>query len=162
MAVTIEDIGRDIRFEQLPPDGGVVTPVAPPDTEADRFIAEQIECIERWLPEWEPARLRNPVERVRNLLDVAAAADLHQMDAIESLVPLVVFDLLQREFPREDLIKLLYWVAMTPDEGDPPAVDQLSLVCLDAYGSVNLDELRVRTSVYAAKLLGRMIGFIVP
>jgi hypothetical protein len=51
---------------------------------------------------------------------------------------------------------------MHPDDGAPPRLDRLSLVCLDAYGSVSMVELRVRTSIYAAKLLGRLIGFIVP
>src|SRR5690606_13972585 len=97
-----------------------------------------------------------------NILDVAAAADMYQMDAIESLVPHIVFDRLRQEYPEDELIKILYWIAIRPDEGEPPRIDQLSLVCLDAYGAVNMDEFRVRTSIYAAKLLGRLTGFIVP
>jgi hypothetical protein len=118
--------------------------------------------MRQWLPEWEPAQVEDPVQRARNLLDVAAAADMYQMDAIESLVPHIVFDQLRESYSREDLIRILYWIAMRPGEGDPPAIDQLSLVCLDAYGTVNMDEFRLRTSIYAAKLLGRMTGFIVP
>src|SRR5690606_22839932 len=162
MAVTIEDIGRDLRFDRLPADGGVVTPIAPPGTEPDQFIAEQMDCMRQWLPEWEPARVEDPVQRVRNILDVAAAADMYQMDSIESLVPHVVFDRLQEDVPKDQLEKILYWIAMHPDEGAPPALERLSLVCIDAYGSVSIPELRVRTSIYAAKLLGRLIGFIVP
>jgi hypothetical protein len=162
MAVTLEDIGRNLRFDQLPPDGGVVTPVASMDQEPDRFIAEQLDCMREWLPKWEPAQVRDPVQRVRNILDLAAAADMYQMDAIESLVPWVVFDRLQEDYPEELLVKILYWIAMHPEEGDPPRLDRLSLVCLDAYGTVSTSELRVRTSIYAAKLLGRLIGFIVP
>src|SRR5690606_30398252 len=82
-SVTIEDIGRDLRFDQLPPDGGVVTPVAREGTEPDQFIAEQMDCMRQWLPEWEPAKVADPVQRARNILDVAAAADMYQMDSIE-------------------------------------------------------------------------------
>lgn len=160
-SVTIEDIGRDLRFDRLPPDGGVVTPIAGPHQEPDQFIAEQLECMREWLPRWEPAQVRDPVQRARNILDVAAAADMYQMEAVESLVPRVVFERLQEDFPKDQLVKILYWIAMRPGEGDPPRMDRLSLVCLDAYGSVSMSELRVRTSIYAAKLLGRLIGFIV-
>ena len=118
--------------------------------------------MEQWLPEWEPANVADPVQRVRNILDVAAAADMYQMDSIESLVPHIVFDRLREDYPEEDLIKILYWIAMHPDGGDAPRLERLSLVCVDAYGSVSIPELRVRTSIYAAKLLGRLIGFIVP
>jgi hypothetical protein len=161
-SVTMEDIGRNLRFDQLPPDGGVVTPVAASYQQPDQFIAEQLQCMRQWLPEWEPAKVSDPLQRVQNLLDVAAAADLYQMDAIESLVPHVVFDRLEEDYPKDQLVKMLYWIAMHPDEGAPPRLDRLGLVCLDAYGTVSMTELRVRTSIYAAKLLGRLVGFIVP
>ncbi|HEX6070921.1 MAG TPA: hypothetical protein VFZ18_13895 [Longimicrobiaceae bacterium] len=140
----------------------MVTPVASADQQPDQFIAEQLDCMRQWLPEWEPAQVRDPLQRVRNILDLAAAADMYQMDSIESLVPHIVFERLQEDYPKDELVKMLYWIAMHPDDGDPPRLDRLSLVCLDAYGSVSMVELRVRTSIYAAKLLGRLIGFIVP
>ena len=138
-----------------------MTPVAGSHQQPDQFIQEQLDCMAEWLPKWEPALVADPLQRTRNLLDVAAAADMHQMDSVESLVPRVVFDRLQEDYPKDQLVKMLYWIAMYPDQGDPPRIDRLSLICLDAYGSVSMDELRVRTSIYAAKLLGRLIGFIV-
>jgi hypothetical protein len=161
-AVTLEEIDRNIDFTRLPPDGGVITPIARSGAQPGRYAVDLLECMRQWLPEWEPGQTGDPVQRVRNYLDLIALPDLLQMEEIESMVPHVVFERLQADFPRGDLIKILYWIAMHPYDGDEPQLDRLSRVCLTADGQVNLDDLRVRTSIYAAKLLGRLTGHITP
>lgn len=161
-AVTLDDVDRHIDFTRLPPDGGVITPIARSGAQPSRYAVDLLECMRMWLPEWEPGQTGDPVQRVRNYLDLIALPDLLQMEEIESMVPHVVFERLQADFPRGDLIQILYWIAMHPYDGDEPQLDRLSRVCLTADGQVNLDDLRVRTAIYAAKFLGRLTGHITP
>jgi hypothetical protein len=95
---------------------------------------------------------------VRNVLYVAAVPDVFQID-LERYVPEVVFDRLTQVTPRDDLIKILYWIGMHPDDGDLDALDAVSGVCLDGAPG-DTDEVRNRTAIYAVKLLGRLLGRI--
>ena len=160
-AVTLADILRTVPFDGLPPDAGVVTPIAA-SAEPEPEIADQIECMRRWLPEWEPAQVAEPVQRVRNYLYVASVTDMHQIEQLESLVPWVVFERLLQEFSRDELMKILYWIVSHRTEGEIPPLTGLTRICLEAHGAVNLDELRERNAVYATKLLGRLTGKIGP
>ena len=159
--VTSEQI-ENTRFDGLPPDAGVVTPVAPVKALADPGLPADVQCIRDMLPQWEPGVVDDPVQRVRNLLFVAAAPDVFQMEAIESLVPLVVFDRLRQITPSDQLAQILYWIASHPADGDLPAVGMLREVCIDASGRTpDVALLRERTAIYAVKLLGRLTGRIV-
>jgi hypothetical protein len=51
---------------------------------------------------------------------------------------------------------------MHPDQGSLEALRDLDLVCLDADRPMDREELRLRTAIYAAKLLGRLTGRITP
>jgi len=93
-------------------------------------------------------------------LFVAAAVDLLQLAELEPGAPLVVFDQLRTEFPRDALIKILYWIATHPSEGDTSALDQLAGACVKASAPPEPLEVRDRTSIYAVKLLGRVLGKI--
>jgi hypothetical protein len=75
---------------------------------------------------------------------------------IERYVPWIVLDRLQEEFIREDLIKMLYWVGRRPYEGDESAIDHLRPLGLQ-NGPDDVDELRRRTSIYARKLLRKIL-----
>ena len=71
-AVTAADIDRDFIFTRLPPDDGVVTPIAPPDEVPAQDVLDELEGIRAALPTWKPGKVEDPVQRTRNLLYVAA------------------------------------------------------------------------------------------
>ena len=71
-----------------------------------------------------------------------------------------VFDHLQQKVPKDQLIKVLYWIATHPAEGDLDALDHLAGACLDVQPPDDADLVRERISIYAMKLLGRITGRI--
>jgi hypothetical protein len=103
----------------------------------------------------------DPVQRVRNFLYVAAVPDVFQMQDLERFVPLVIYERIQEDIPKEDLIKILYWIATHPFDGDDKAVDELRPLGL-FNGPADMEQTRGRSSVYAVKLLGRITGHIKP
>jgi hypothetical protein len=157
----MDDIERDLIFTRLPPDGGVVTPIAGPNDEADESTLEQLDLIRVALPAWKPWKVTDPVQRVRNLLFVPAVVDVFQTEPLERFVPLVVYERLQEDVPKGDLIKILYWIALHPFEGDDSAVDELRPLGL-GNGPNDMETTRDRVAVYAVKLLGRITGKLVP
>jgi hypothetical protein len=157
--VTIEQIDRDLRFDRLPADDGVIAPVAERDAEVDTDVENHLEFLAAQLLQWKPAQVADPLQRVRNVLFVAAVPDVFQMDPIERHIPLVVFDHLQQNVPKEDLVKILYWIALHPSEGDDSAVDQLRELRLGS-GPRDIEQARQRAALYAVKLLGRITGKI--
>jgi hypothetical protein len=156
--VTLQEIDREIAFDRLPPDAGVVTPIAPADEEPDPETYQQLEFVRTRLPDWPPGHIEDPVQRVRNYLFVAAVPDVFQLP-IERYLPHVVFERLEEDLPRDELAKILYWIAIHPDEGDDSAVDQLRFLQLGS-GPADIDEARQRVAFYAVKLLGRITGRI--
>jgi ABC-2 type transport system permease protein len=159
--VTMADIDRDLIFSRLPPDSGVVTPIAPLNEEPDEVTAAQLDKMRLALPTWKPGKVDDPVQRVRNYLYVAAVPDVFQMQELERFIPLVVYDRIQEDIPKDDLIKILYWIATHPFDGDDSAVDELRPLGLN-NGPADMEQTRGRLSVYAVKLLGRITGKITP
>ena len=159
-AVTMADIDRDLIFTRLPPDEGVVTPIARLDEDPDEQIAAQLERLRVALPSWKPGRVADPVQRVRNLLYVAAVPDVFQMSELEKFIPHIIYDYIQVEIPKQDLIRILYWIALHPMDGDDSAVDELRPLGL-YNGPADMETTRDRLAVYAVKLLGRVTGKIV-
>ena len=159
--VTMADIDRDLIFTRLPPDSGVVTPIAPLAEEPDEQTAAQLDKMRGALPDWAPGHVADPVQRVRNYLFVAAVPDVFQMQDLERFVPMVVYERIQEVIPKEDLVKILYWIATHPFDGDDKAVDDLRPLGL-FNGPADMEQTRGRLSVYAVKLLGRITGKITP
>jgi hypothetical protein len=155
-AVTLAQIQVAISFSQLPPDDGVVTPMAHRDEEPGPEIVADLDLIRTRLPKWKPGLVTDPIQRVRNVLFVAVAPDLFQMPT-ERFVPHIVLERLQATIAKDDLIKMLYWIAQYPLEGDDSALDDLHSLGL-GNGPSDVDEVRLRTGIYAVKLLGRLIG----
>jgi hypothetical protein len=149
----------EIVFERLPADSGVVAPIAPASEALDPEIEAEVEDVRSRLVTWGPARVADPVQRVRNVLYVAAVPDVFQMP-VERYLPHVVFEQLQGDIPKSDLIKILYWVATHPSGGDDSAVDDLRTVGLKVNGPGDIDQTRERVMLYALKLLGRLAGRI--
>jgi len=158
--VTAADIARDLTFDRLPPDDGIVAPLAGADDIVADADAERIlNYMAIRLPTWPSGQVTDPVQRLRNFLFVAAVPDVFQMETLEPFVPWVVYEQIQNVFAVDDLVKLLYWVATHPDEGDDSAVDQLRYVGL-GNGPSDMEQTRERVTFYALKLLGRLTGEI--
>lgn len=158
-AVTMAEI-EAFDFATLPPDQGVISPVGTLDEPIPPETQSVLDCIRTMLPRWPPALAIDPVQRTRNLLYVAAVPDMFEMGELERWVPLVVHGYLQTTMPRDDLVRIFYWIAEHPGEGDDSASDRLRAVCLDVGGPSDVETLRERTRFYALKLVGRMTGAI--
>ena len=157
-AVTPEHID-EIVFPRLPSDSGVVSPIARLDEPIDPEVETDLEEIRSKLATWGPGQVADPVQRVRNVLYVAAVPDVFQIP-LERYIPHVVFERLQGDIPKDDLIKVLYWVATHPNGGDDSAVDDLRSAGLKVNGPSDMDQTRERVMLYALKLLGRLVGKI--
>jgi hypothetical protein len=155
-AVTMQNIEDDIAFNQLPPDNGVFTPIATSDQQPDQDVTADLDALVAALPDWAPGKVADPVQRVRNLLYVPSVVDVFQLPS-EPYVPLIVFDQIEQQIPKDDLIKILYWIAVHPDQGDGSAVQALRPLGI-SNGPSDLSEVRNRTGYYAVKLLGRITG----
>ena len=110
------------------------------------------------LPSWQPGKVADPVQRVRNLLYVAAVPDVQQAP-IERFAPHAVYERLQQDVPKDQLIKILYWIALHPTDGDDSAVDQVWALRFTS-GAIDMQQVRDRAAIYAVKLLGRLLGKI--
>ena len=154
--VTPADFHR-IAFDRLPADTGVVNPWAARGEQPAGLIADQLATAREGLGAWAPAQVADPVQRTRNYLFVAAVPDLLQMEQLERFLPALVFDRLQQEFASDDLAKILYWIAMHPQEGDDAAVRQLEPLGLPPTSGPTRTA-RARSMVYALKMLGRLTG----
>ena len=149
----------EIMFQRLPSDSGVVSPIARLDEPLDPEVEGDLEEVRSKLATWGPGQVADPVQRVRNVLYVAAVPDVFQIP-LERYAPHVVFERLQGDIPKDDLIKLLYWVATHPNGGDDSAVDDLRSAGLKVNGASDMDQTRERVMLYALKLLGRLVGKI--
>lgn len=147
---------EDLVFNRLPPDSGVVTPIARLDQEPPEETWQTLDAIYNGLETWAPGRVQDILERVRNLLFVPAVIDVFQ-DPAEAYVPVMVFEIIERDIDREVLIKALYWIAVHPDEGSDAAVDQMQPLGI-RNGPSDMAEVRNRVGIYAVKLIGRLTG----
>jgi hypothetical protein len=155
--VTEDDYAK-IAFEKLPPDSGVVAPVAAFGEAPDPAAEPQLQVIRAGLATWPAAAVDDPVQRVRNILYVAAVPDILQMGDIERFTPGVALGRLRQAVPPADLPKLLYWVAMHPDDGDKLPFDAGKAVGLPRLNAPTARDANGRVMLYAFKLLARTTG----
>jgi hypothetical protein len=154
--VTQAEIDK-IAYDRLPPDEGIVAPLSRGDEQPDPAIVPALDRIRDALPGWAPGNSADSVQRTRNLLAIAAVPDILQMEELERFVPRLVFARLQAVIPPRDLPKILYWIAMHPDDGSDAAIHQLGSFGLpDISGPPK--PVRGRIMLYAFKLLGRLAG----
>ena len=157
--VTHVMIESDVLFERaLPPDLGLVTPIAPDHYEPGALLAVEIKNFTEALEVWGPARTRDPLMRVWNMLFVAGELDVDQLE-LERWVPRIVFDRMKRDVPKEQLVKILYWIACHPDSLPAPLNNDLRALNLPGTQG-SFAETRHRSAIYAIKLLGRLLGKI--
>ncbi len=151
-AITPEEIAA-ISYDGLPDDSGIYTPLAPP-LDGQRLTHRMQEFLPR-LERWEPGRRRDPGQRVRNLVSVAAIADITQ-DNSERLIARMVYDHLRENFEAPELSRALAWIALNPGGGTVvTAAPELGL-----RGEADAEIVRERSSWYARKFLGRVVGAI--
>jgi len=159
-AVTDADLDT-VAFSRLPPDEGIISPVSRSDETPDPAVQPMLDRVRDGLASWTPGNEPDPVQRTRNLLAVAAVPDILQMEQVERFVPRLVFARLQAVIPPRDLPKILYWIAMHPDDGDDGGIRQLRELGLPQVQGPT-KPIRGRIMIYAFKLLGRLTGKIPP
>jgi hypothetical protein len=158
-AVVVKNIEDDLSFNRgLPPDSGVVTPIATDDILPEPDVDQKLQQFGAALAAWAPGKAIDPVQRVRNNLYAAAVPDVFQMD-LERWVPWYVFDRIVQDVPHDDLVKILYWIACTPERGADPTVEDMRTLTLPGMPG-DVEEIRNRAAIYGVKLLGRLIGKI--
>ena len=101
----------------MPPDDGVVTPIAQSDERPDQGTEEALNALQLKLVDWPPAQVADPVKRTLNLLSVAAVTDLAQ-DPVERYVLLLILDHLIITTAHEQLVQVLAWIALHPNQGE--------------------------------------------
>ena len=138
----------------VPPDQGIVAPIAAEDEEPYDFLVEQVKGVRDRLPTWEPGLDTDEIQAVRNLLAVAGVPDAIQLP-VERFLPRVVFDRLQEAYPTEKLVKILTWIAMHPEEGT--VVDSIADLGIDGQAG-DLMQVRERIYLYAIKFVARLTG----
>ncbi|HWV58979.1 MAG TPA: ABC transporter permease [Longimicrobiales bacterium] len=149
-----------LNFFSLPPDDGIVAPVASYSEDLPGDVLPTLQCIRAMLPAWPPGQVDDPVQQVRNFLYIAAVPDMYQVEELERWIPLIVFQHLAANRDPDELMKELYWIVMNPNDGDDWGATQLHAVCLDMGAPADVETLRERTWFYAYKLLGRLAGYL--
>ena len=156
--VTRADIDRDLTFDHLPPDEGIVARSRHRMKNRRRKWSSRSRGSGPALPNWAPAKVTDTVQRVRNILYIAAVPDVLQTE-LERFAPHLVFEQLEDGIPKQDLEKVLYWIALHPMDGDDSAIDQLPALGFESR-AVDVEQARERVALYAVKLLGRLTGAI--
>jgi ABC-type multidrug transport system permease subunit len=151
-SVTDEQMNR-ISFDDLPGDNELVSRLAP------RFSADArtpfVEEFSAKLRNWPSGQVDDSGQRVRNLLSVAAIADV-SADLHEAEIGRIVFDDLQARQGHAMLRRVLTWIVLRPDDG----------AVITQAGELGLKRripepvVRDRSVLYAKKYLGRLLGRI--
>lgn len=150
----------------VPPSSPDIAPIAAPYSAPDSApdsarvsafdpaLASALARISRQIEKWPPAAEPEPTQRARNLLLIAAVADLYDTEPLQSHLPLLVEAELARRLPANQHAGLLASIAANPQQGSVAARMTLPFLGLPANTG---DEARVRerVSLYAAKLLAR-------
>ncbi len=109
--------------------------------------------LTRRLEAWAPGHAADSGQAVRNLLCVAALADVSR-DLEEGQIARRVFDLLRSRYEAYRLRRILAWIALYPASGSAlTSVPELGFPRTYSESIV-----RQRVALYAAKLLGRLDG----
>jgi ABC-2 type transport system permease protein len=153
-AVTDAQINA-IGYDDLPADDDTVTPLVKLGERVTGDDLERLVDFKNKLDAWPPAHVDSATQRVRNLLSAAAVADATQ-DPLEGQIARAVFDRLQADFEKDQLVHMLAWIILNPQDGT--VITEARELELD--GRVNADTVRVRDGMYARKYLGRLLGKI--
>jgi hypothetical protein len=144
-----------ITYDDVAVDNGFVTPLAQDlkHLEGDDERKGRFEEFVDKLEEWGPGKEKAVGQRVRNWMAVCTFGDLGRSE-FEGEVPYAVFEKLKEEMPRDQLIKALAWVILKPNEGKTVT----KAPELGVEDELEEEQVRLRSAVYAKKLLGRLMG----
>jgi ABC-type transport system involved in cytochrome c biogenesis permease component len=140
----------------VPPDQGIVSPMAPPDEQAEDFMKEQVDTVRAKLPAWPPGADGDELRCIRNLLYVAAVPDAIQMP-VERYLPRVVYQHLLDTYPKDKLTKVLTYIVLHPEEG--MVLDDISDLGVEGTAGDPM-VVRERAYLYAIKFIARLTGRI--
>jgi len=131
---------------------GPIAPIA--STAPDAATASALARIRRQLEKWPAAADPDLAQRARNLLLIAAVADLYDTEPLQSHLPRLVAAELQARLPDERRDAILAAIAADPAAGSVAARETLPLLGLPANVG---DEapVRNRMGLYAARLQGQ-------
>jgi ABC-type multidrug transport system permease subunit len=142
-----------IAYQGLPPDDDVVTPLAPPVQDLAPEDEAHLQELRVQLETWAPGRRQPSAQAIRNLLCVAAVADVSQ-DRLESSIARLIFNHLCAHFSQGELEKGLAWTVLYPEAGTVLT----ALPEFDLGRPIEPDVVRERAAIYAEKFLGRIRG----
>jgi hypothetical protein len=144
---------KTITFEDCEIDNDRVGPVS---ADVTHLKNEQLQRFEKLVGKLNVSKLnteKHVGQRVRNLIGTASFVDASRSE-FEGEMAYQVFEMLKRDVPKESLIKACAWIALKPEAGS--AIRTLP----DLGYDFEMDEqmLRDRSTLYARKLLGRLLG----
>ena len=102
---------------------------------------------------WRPGQLDDAGQSIRNLVAVAAVADL-AADPREAAIARLVFERIRGRFDPAAARQALAWVILSPDDGQ--VVQKAPELGLYRHPPERL--VRQRSALYARKYLGRLLG----
>jgi len=140
----------EIGFDGLPKDDDIVAALAPSTMDpahARDFAAK--------LASWPPGRLDDAGQSIRNLVSIAAVADLCA-DTKEAEIARVVFRQISNGFEPAVARQALAWIILSPEDGQ--VVTKAPELGLFRHPPERL--VRQRSIIYAKKYLGRLLGRI--
>ena len=112
------------------------------------------------LGDWPPGQVADVLQRLRNLLSICAIADVAE-DQNESQIPFVVFDYLRGSIQKDQLIKALTWIILHDRDGTVLTnVKEIKELNIDA--EIGEEDVRMRSTIYAKKMLFRLLGKMPP
>jgi ABC-type transport system involved in cytochrome c biogenesis permease component len=139
-----------IDFNALPGDSDIIAPLAPTalDTARSRQFAGKLAA-------WLPGKLDDAGQAIRDLVSVAAVADLCA-DPREAEIGRLVFRQIRSRFEPAVARQALAWIVLSPEDGQ--IVTKAPELGLFRHPPERL--VRQRSVVYAEKYLGRLLGKI--
>jgi ABC-type multidrug transport system permease subunit len=151
-AITQADMDK-ITYEDLPGDNELATRLSP------RFgrsgAPSSVAGFSAKLQGWRPSAEIDPVQQARNLLSIAAIADV-TADLREAEIARLIFNELKWRRDPAELKQILTWILLHPKEGTVIT----SAPELGFRRQVGEAVIRERVGLYAKKLLGRLLGRI--
>jgi len=151
-AITKKEIDA-ITYEHVDEDTGFILRSAASLVNLDTGTKKRLDDWTAKLQDWSGAKDENVPQRVRNLMTVCALSDMIHGE-FEREAPYVIFDMLKAEVDKDELIKVCAWMTLKPDEGR--AITRIPELGWD--DDVDEPSIRERSSLYAKKLLGRLLG----
>jgi ABC-2 type transport system permease protein len=148
--ITAEDIAK-LDFN-VPPDQGIVAPIAAEDEEPYDFMIEQVNGVRDKLPAWGPGAEADDVQAVRNILCVAAVPDAIQLP-VERFLPRIAFERLQDLYPKDKLVQILTYIALHPEDG--LVLDNINDLGIEGAAGDPM-QVRERVYLYAIKFVARL------